>query len=98
MTKFSFKFKKPYFWPISPILWGKKRFLKKYGTHNLITFSSTNIQRNLMIQFQENNQRHSRKEGQILYHKALPATARGPTSTTAADWHLKDDIEDDKRR
>ena len=41
MTKFSFKFKKPYFWPISPILWRKKSFLKKYGTHKLITFSST---------------------------------------------------------
>ena len=26
--------------------------------------------------------------GQTLFHKALPATARGPASTTAVDWHL----------
>ena len=23
-----------------------------------------------------------------LFHRTLPATARGPTSTTAVDWHL----------
>ena len=29
------------------------------------------------------------KDGQILFHSALLATAGGPTSTTAVDWHLK---------
>ena len=29
------------------------------------------------------------KNGQTLFHKILPATARGLTSTTAADCHLK---------
>ena len=47
MTKFFFKFKKPHFWPTSPILWGEKYFPKKSGTHNLIRFSST------MLKFSE---------------------------------------------
>ena len=29
------------------------------------------------------------KEGQILFCRMFPATARNPTSTTAIDWHLK---------
>ena len=29
------------------------------------------------------------KDGQTLFHRTLSATARGPTSTTAVDWHLK---------
>ena len=29
------------------------------------------------------------KDGQILFHRILPATAGGLTSTTAVDWHLK---------
>ena len=29
------------------------------------------------------------KDGQTLFHRILPATARGLTSTTAVDWHLK---------
>ena len=30
-----------------------------------------------------------RKDGQTLFHRILPATARGLTSTNAIDWHLK---------
>ena len=30
-----------------------------------------------------------RKDGETLFHRTLPATIRGPTSTTAVDWHLK---------
>ena len=30
-----------------------------------------------------------RKGGQTLFHRIFPATARGLTSTTAVDWHLK---------
>ena len=29
------------------------------------------------------------KDEQTLFHRILPATARGLTSTTAVDWHLK---------
>ena len=29
------------------------------------------------------------KNGQTLFHRILPATAEGLTSTTAIDWHLK---------
>ena len=29
------------------------------------------------------------KDGQTLFHTILPATARGATSTTAVDWHLR---------
>ena len=29
------------------------------------------------------------KNGQILFHRAFPATTRGLTSTTAVDWHLE---------
>ena len=29
------------------------------------------------------------KDGQTLFHRILPATARGLTSTAAVDWHLK---------
>ena len=36
------------------------------------------------------------KDGQAWFHRTLLVTARGPTSTTAVDWHLKvRDIEDD---
>ena len=29
------------------------------------------------------------KDGQTLFHRILPATARGLTSKTAVNWHLK---------
>ena len=29
------------------------------------------------------------KDGQILFHRILPATARGLTSKTAVNWHSK---------
>ena len=36
------------------------------------------------------------KDGQILFHRILPAKAGGITSTTEVDWHLKvKDIEYD---
>ena len=28
------------------------------------------------------------KDQQTLFHRTLPATTRGATSTTAVDWHL----------
>ena len=56
--------------------------------HNFISVSSTatKIQRNLIIQFQENTQT---EDGQTLFHRILLATAAGQTSTNAVDWHLK---------
>ena len=29
------------------------------------------------------------KDGQILFHRIFPTTARGLTSKTAVNWHLK---------
>ena len=62
MTKFSFKLKKPYFWPVSgpfPQFFWKKSCPKKSGMYH------AEIQRNPMIQFQENNPTDSRMEGWI---------------------------------
>ena len=42
-----------------------------------------------MIKFQENIQTDVRREGWTLFHRILPTTARGLTSTTAVDWDLK---------
>ena len=49
-----------------------------------------------MIQFQEKKQQTAGwNVRQTLFHRTLLVTARGPTSTTAEDWHLKvRDIED----
>ena len=40
-----------------------------------------------MTQFQENNP--TDRTNKTLFHGNIPATARGPTGTTAVDWHLK---------
>ena len=42
-----------------------------------------------MIQFQENTWTARQKDGQTLFHRSIPATTDGPTSTTAVDWYLK---------
>ena len=41
-----------------------------------------------MIEFQENTQTDARKM-ETLFHRILPATAKGLTSTTAVEWNLK---------
>ena len=92
MTKFFFKFKKPIFGPF-PNFWGKKYFSKKLGCHaqlhNGFMHPGT-IQRNLMIKFRENAPTMAGgKDGQNLFYRILPATARGLTSTTVVYWHLK---------
>ena len=54
-------------------------------------------QKNLMIEIQEKTWTDSRMEGWLgwlvagrtLFHRALLATTKGPTSLTAVDWHLK---------
>ena len=55
--------------------------------HNFIMIT---IQRNLMMQFQENTQTISgSKDGQTLFHGILPATTRGLANKTTINWHLK---------
>ena len=91
MTKFFCTFKKPYFWPISPIFWAKKVFPKKSGCHSQRQkgfWHHVKIQRILMIQFQENTQTGG-KDRQTLFHRVLLATTRSLTSTIAVNWHLK---------
>ena len=47
-----------------------------------------------MIHFQENTQMSGGKDRKTLFHRILPATNRGLTTTTVVNWHLKDkDIE-----
>ena len=66
MTKFFFKFKKllAHFWCIFPT-WSKKSFSKKSDHHvqlHKAFYYHAQIQRHLMIQFQENIQTDSRTE------------------------------------
>ena len=61
MTKFFFKFKKPYFWPF----FGKKSFSTKSSCYAQLLkgfWHNAKIQRNLMIQFQENTQTDARRQ------------------------------------
>ena len=89
MTKFFFKFKKNYFWSISPIFGGKKSFTKKSGIHNLIKLSSTILKFRETIPRKKTQQTAGWTDRRSLFYETLLDTARGPTSTTAADWHLK---------
>ena len=43
------------------------------------------IQRNLIIQFQENTQMSGGKDGQILFHRILAAATKGLTSKTTVN-------------
>ena len=69
MTKFFFIFKKPYFWPFLahfPNSWGKKGFSMKSSCYAQLLkgfWHYAKIQRNLMIQFQENTQADVRRQG-----------------------------------
>ena len=96
MTKFFNKLKKPCFWPIlgpfSQFL-GQKFFSRKSGsvTHNFIWVSST------MPKFRKNwwynskktpRQTEGRNDGQTLFHRALPVTARVPNNMHRSKLHL----------
>ena len=64
MTKFLFKFKKPNFWPIFPIFGSKKVFPSNRvitTSYRFLTPSKT--QRNLMTQFEQNNQTDIKRQG-----------------------------------
>ena len=53
-----------------------------------VSSTITKILRNPMVQFQENTQTDGKTERKTL-HRTPPATPGGPSSTTAAEWHLK---------
>ena len=59
MNKFFFKFKETYFWPKK-----KERFIKS-DCHAQLRQGFWEIQKKLVIQFQENSQTHVRREGWI---------------------------------
>ena len=71
MTKFFFKFTKPYFWLFLGHIsqcFGQKSFSKKLGCHaqfHMGFWHHAKIQRNLMIQFQESTQTDIRREGMM---------------------------------
>ena len=61
MTKFFFKLKKTYFWPF----FGKKSFSTKSSCYAQLLkgfWHHAKIQRNLMMQFQENTQADVRRQ------------------------------------
>ena len=72
---------KTLFLAISPTSGAKKVFPK-----NCAFWHHPKLQRNLMIQSQENTKQMSGgKDGQTPFHRGLPATARGLTSTIVVD-------------
>ena len=96
-AKFFIKFKKPYFGPfLAHFLnfWSKKSFSTKLSCYAQLLMGfwyRAKIQRNLMMQFQENNQTDVRRQRWTdPFYRILPAIAMGLTSkTTTVNWHLK---------
>ena len=94
--QFFFKFKKPNFWrffPISPFFWEKK-FPPKIGLSCITSYGFLAPCKKFREIYWSNSKKTSRqmtggKDGHTLFHRILPATTRGLTSTTAVDWHLK---------
>ena len=87
MTKFSNKFKKPYFWPIFPIFWAKIFFsknsaLSRTTPHSPLTPCYVSEKTNELIprKFPD-----GRTEGWMLIHRALMLTVRGP-KILQTDW------------
>ena len=89
MTKYFFKFKKILFLAHFPIFWGKKSFSKKLGCHAQLHkgfWHYVKIEENPKIQFHKNGKTDVRREGWTnLFHRVLPATARGLTTTIVVD-------------
>ena len=93
MTYFFKLKKKNLFFANVPNFWSKRVFPQNQAVmHNFIRVSST------MPKFREISWSSSKKtpwqmsggkDRQTLLHWILPATARGLTSTTPIDWHLK---------
>ena len=94
MTKFFFKFKKSYFRPISPIFGEKMAVCKNSGSlmHNFIRVSGNHVKiQGIKWSNSKKTPRQTtgQRDGQTLFHRIFLAIARGLTSTTAVDWHLK---------
>ena len=96
ITKLFSKFKKTYFWPISPIFQAKKVFPRNLAvTHNLIRqgflppCQNSEKPNDPILRKHPHRRQDRRMDRDTLFHRTIPATARSPTSTTAVDWHLK---------
>ena len=81
MTKFSNKFKKPYFWPIFHIFWSKKIIFSKNSApsrktpQGLLTTSWVLEKHNQPI---PRKLQDRRTDGWTLIHKTLPVKVGGP--------------------
>ena len=90
MTKFFNRFKKPFlahFWSIFPILKAKNFFLKIWPSCTIsygFLALCQNLQKNNTIAKNTwtEGRLEKQKDGQTLYHSALPPTAGGPTILT----------------
>ena len=98
MTKFFFKFKKPYFWHISQLLGAKKFFQEtrlSCTTSNGFLVPCPNSEKSNLRNLISRNLRDiaGGKEGQSLYNRILMATAGGLSflmaTTIAVDQHLE---------
>ena len=100
MNKFFFKFKKPYFWAISPIFGSKTVFFPKTPalspttSEGFLTPSQNSEKSNDPIPIKHLDRRQDGRTSRLYFIGPLQrsparATARGLTSATAVDWHLK---------
>ena len=81
MTKSVNKFKKTLFLAHFPKFLGKNFFSRKSSCHAQLHMGfqhHANIEKKLMIQFQENTWTEGWKDGQTLFYRTLPATVGGP--------------------
>ena len=81
MTKFSNKFKKPFFGSFWPFIGQKKIFLKIWlcqAQHHVGILHHAEFQKKLMSQSKENFWTVGLKEGHTLIQRTLPITAWGP--------------------
>ena len=86
--------KKNHFWGHFLNFWSKNLFSKNQAVmYNFIRVSS--LLQNPEKSHDRSWQISGGKDGQTLYHRVLPATAKWLTSTAAVDWHLK--VKDKKR-
>ena len=91
MTKFFFKLK--LFLPISLIFGAKKVFPRNQAVMKNFIRVSSNMAKLREISWSNSKktpwQMSGGKDSKTIFHRILPANARGLTSTTAVDWHLK---------
>ena len=96
MTKFFFKFKKPYFWPFLahfPNFEGKKSFPTKSSCYAQLLkgfWHHPKFREIWWSNFKKTlRQMSGAKDEQTLFHRILTATIMGLTNKTALNWHLK---------